>query len=291
MTDPQLWISAVQQGCFYALIALAYYLVLIGTGFFNFAVGEYAMVGGLFTAWLVTNHNVALWLAVLVAVVSTIALATATELIVVRPVQRRAGRSELPALVAVVAVLFVIQQLAGVSFGYVTLPGAALLNITAIPIGSATLTGTALLTVIVAVVSFVAVAIWIRVTRTGALLRATGDNRGAAGVLGLPVGRIRIIAFALSGLIAAAAGILFAPKAGIGNTNGLQFALEGFLALVVGGTGSVWGPLVGGLLFGVLGQFVPFYLGGPWLSYALLIVALVFFALKPEGIFVHRVRV
>ncbi|HTW98548.1 MAG TPA: branched-chain amino acid ABC transporter permease [Acidimicrobiales bacterium] len=291
MTDPTLWVSAVQEGCFYALIALAYYVVLIGTGFFNFAVGEYAMVGGLFTAWMVTNHSVALWITVPLSILVCVALAAATEFVVVRPVQRRSGLSELPALVAVVAVLFTIQQLGGVLFGYITLPGATLLDISPIKLGSASLNGTALLTYIVTGVLFVASAVWIRTSRTGRMLRAVGDNRSAAALLGLPVARVRVVAFALCGLVAAVAGILFAPQAGIGNTNGVDFALDGFLALVVGGTGSTWAPLAGGMILGGVEIFVPFYFGGPWLAYVLLIVALVFFGLRPEGIFARRVRV
>jgi branched-chain amino acid transport system permease protein len=291
MTNLQLWVSAIQEGCFYGLIALAYYVVLVGTGFFNFAVGQYAMVGGLFTAWLVSNHGVELWLAVAIACVSAIVLAAATELVVVRPVQRRSGRDELPALVAVVAVLFTIQQLAGVVFGYVTLPGPALLNIQPVTVASASISGTVLLTWIVTFVIFAIAMIWIRVTRTGRVLRAVGDNRAAASLLGLPVGRIRVIAFIVCGLVAAIAGILFAPQAGIGNTNGLDFALQGFLALIVGGIGTIWAPLIGGLILGILGEFIPFYFGGPWLAYVLLIVALVFFGARPEGIFARRVRV
>ena len=53
-----LWISALQMGCFFGLLALAYYLVLVGAGFFNFAIGPYAMVSGLFTSYLVIEEEV-----------------------------------------------------------------------------------------------------------------------------------------------------------------------------------------------------------------------------------------
>lgn len=291
MSDPQLWISAAQLGCFFGLLALAYYVVLSGTGFFNFAVGPYAMVGGLCTSWLVVDKGFALWSAVVVALVVSMVLAAATELAVVRPVQRRSGRNELPALVAVTAVLFAIEQLAGVIFGYTTLPGQELLSIQPIQLGSAVLLPEALELMIVTVVVFVGMALWVRLSRTGRLLRAVGDSRDAAALLGLPVNRIRIVAFVLSGLLAGIAGLLFAPKAGVNSNSGLDWALSGFLALVVGGTATVWAPLVGGLILGALQIFIPFYFGGPSLSYLLLILAIVFFAFRPQGIFVRRVRV
>jgi branched-chain amino acid transport system permease protein len=290
MTDPQLWLSAVEMGCFFGLLALAYYLVLSGAGFFNFAIGPYAMMAGLCTSWLVIQHGFTVWPAVAVSLAATMAVAAVTELVVVRPVQRRSRGGELPALVAVAAVLFAIQQLAGYLFGYTTLPGQPLLTIEPIEFGSTVMQPSTLLLLIVTVLVFALVALWVRFTRTGRLLRAVGDSKSAATLLGFPVNRIRLVAFLVSGLIAGVTGILFAPKAGVNSLSGLNWALSGFLALVVGGTGSVWAPLCGGLLLGAVQVFVPFYFGGQSSAYGLLVVALVFFALKPEGLFVRRVR-
>src|SRR3982074_2893502 len=96
MTDLQLWISAVQMGCFFGMLALAYYLVLVGAGFFNFAIGPYAMVGGLCTSWVVIEWGFDVWSAAAIAVVAATALAIATELFVVRPVQKRSGGGDPP---------------------------------------------------------------------------------------------------------------------------------------------------------------------------------------------------
>ena len=290
MGQLQLWLSALEMGCFFGLLALAYYLVLIGAGFFNFAIGPYAMVGGLCTSYLVLYEEMNVWAAAAVAVGTVIALAAATELVVVRPVQRRSGGGELPALVAVTAVLFAVQQLAGYLFGYTTLPGQNLLVFDPVMLGGTAAQPSTVLLIGCTVVAFAALATWIRFTRTGRLLRAVGDSAHAAGLLGLPVNRVRLIAFLLSGLLAGITGLLFAPKAGVSSLSGLSWALSGFLAMVVGGTGSVWAPLVGGLLLGVVEVFVPYYFGGQSHVYGLLLVALLFFAFKPSGLFVRRVR-
>jgi branched-chain amino acid transport system permease protein len=290
MSTPQLWVSAAEIGCFYALIALSYYLVLIGSDFFNFAIGPYAMVAGLATSWLVIEKGFGLWEAVGLSVLLTVALAVATELVVVRPVQRRSGSGELPALVAVAGVLFAIQQLAGVAFGLRTLPGQRLVTFGALTWGSATIQPNTVLLVGFTAMAFVATALWVRLSRTGRLLRAVGDSTSAARLLGLPVNRVRVVAFAVAGVLAAAAGLLFSPKAGVSSGSGLEWALHGFLALVIGGTGSVWAPLIGGLLLGGAQVFIPFYFGGAALSYVLLAVAMAFFAFKPEGLYTRRVR-
>jgi branched-chain amino acid transport system permease protein len=296
MTELQLWISAVQMGCFFGLLALAYYLVLVGAGFFNFAIGPYAMVGGLCTSWLVIEWDFDIWAAAGIAVAVATVLAVATELLVVRPVQRRSGGGsgsgggELPALVAVAAVLFAIQQGAGAVFDYVTLPGQNLLTIDPIAVGDTALQPGTILTILATVVAFVGIAGWIRYTRTGRLLRAVGDSTSAATLLGLPVARVRLVAFVVSGVIAAIAGLLFSTKAGVNSLSGLSWAVSGFLALVIGGTGNITAPLFGGLLLGIVEVFVPYYFGGQSHVYGMLIVALLFFAVKPEGLFVRRVR-
>jgi branched-chain amino acid transport system permease protein len=286
----QLWLSALEMGCFFGLLALAYYLVLVGAGFFNFAIGPYAMVGGLCTSYLVLYQDMNVWVAAAVAIGAAAALAVVTELVVVRPVQRRSGGGELPALVAVSAVLFAIQQLGGYLFGYTTLPGQNLLTFDPVTVGDTVIQSSSLVLVAFTAVAFAGLAVWIRSTRSGRLLRAVGDSTHAARLLGLPVNRVRLIAFVLSGLLAGITGLLFAPKAGVSSLSGLSWALSGFLAMVVGGTGSVWAPLFGGLLLGAVEVFVPYYFGGQSHVYGLLIVALLFFALKPSGLFVRRVR-
>jgi branched-chain amino acid transport system permease protein len=285
-----LWISAVHLGCFFGLLALAYYLVLVGAGFFNFAIGPYAMVAGLLTSYLVINSDFDVWPAVGIGVATSVVLAVATELLVVRPVQKRSGGGELPALVAVAATLFAIQQIAGDQLGYLTLPGQQLLKTDPIPIGDTQLQPGALLLMVVTAVTFAATAAWIRYTRSGRLLRAVGDSTAAAKLLGLPVNRVRLIAFVISGVIAAVAGLLFSSKAGVHNLSGLDWAVSGFLALVIGGSGSVLAPLAGGLLLGLIEVFIPYWLGGQSNVYAMLAIALLFFAVKPEGLFVKRVR-
>jgi branched-chain amino acid transport system permease protein len=290
MGELQLWVSTVEMGCFFGLIALSYLLILEGAGFFNFALGPYAMVAGLGASWLVIEKELALWPAVAAAVALVVVLAVVTELAVVRPITVRAGGGELPALVAVAAVLFAVEQGAGFVFGRRQLPGQRLVELDPWEVGDAFVQSTTLVLVAVTLVAFGAVAAWLQLGGSGRLLRAVGDNTTAAGILGLPVSRVRVTAFVTGGLIAAVAGILFAPKAGVSFESGLSWTLSGFLALVVGGTGRVWAPLVGGLVLGGVQVFVPYYFGSAAQSYAILMVGLVFFALRPQGLFTRTVR-
>lgn len=290
MSNLQLWVSALAIGCFYGLIALGYYLTLIGTGFFNFALGPYAMLMGISTSWLVVEADWSVLPAAAVSLAVTAMVAGATELFVVRPVQRRTGAGDLPALVAVAGVLFAIQQGSGVLFGYGRLPGQTVVGTGRFTIGDAVFQPWAVPLLVITLGVFVAATLWIRYTRSGRVLRAIGDNPEAASILGLPVNRVRLTAFVLSGVIAAIAGMAYAPKSGVGYASGLEWTLGGFLALVIGGTGALWAPLLGGMILGAAYVFIPYYFGGPALEYSLVVIAVIFFAFRPEGIFARMVR-
>ncbi|MCY4669904.1 MAG: branched-chain amino acid ABC transporter permease, partial [Rhodococcus sp.] len=113
MTDAQLWLAAIEIGAFFSLIALGMYLVVVGADFFNFAMGPYAMAAAMASSWVAINYGLALWIAMPLGIAVAVALSMLTEKLVVKQVQKRSGRGELPALVGVTAVLFGIQQLAG----------------------------------------------------------------------------------------------------------------------------------------------------------------------------------
>jgi branched-chain amino acid transport system permease protein len=188
-----------------------------------------------------------------------------------------------------VAILFALEQLAGTLFGRTPLPGQTWWS-ARLEVGGATISGQAILLLLITLACFAAVAVWLRSSPSGRMLRAVGDNEAAARTLGVPVNRIRLIAFLLAGLLAGIAGTVFAAKAGVAFTSGLQWTLVGFLAVIVGGLGSVWAPLVGALILAALQTWVIYNFGHAFRDYATFLVAFVFFAFRPKGIFQTRVR-
>ncbi|WP_327151888.1 branched-chain amino acid ABC transporter permease [Nocardia sp. NBC_01329] len=291
MSDPQLWLAAAEIGCFFALVALSIYLVVVGASFFNFAAGPYAMAAALLAGYAGAHWGVPILLGALLGIALAVGISLLTEIVVVRPVQRRSGGAELPALVAVTATLFAIQQLAGTILGRTPVSVANLVPVPDFRVSSVSVQGTTAIIIVVTVVVLLATVVWLRTTSTGQLLRAVGDNHEAARMIGVNVARVRLWAFGISGAVAGIAGIVFAAKSGAQFTSGLSWTLTGFLALVVGGTGKPWAPLIGGLALGWVQVFGSFYFGATGSSVAIFLVALVFFAFRPEGLFQRKVRV
>ena len=286
----QLWVSVAELGTFFALIGLSYYVVVQGAGFFNFASGPYAMFAALCTTFLANQHGLPIVASAGVGLLCAVALPVVTEVLVIRPIDRASPQDELPALIGILATLYAIQQLAGVVFGRQLQPGVALVPGTPLHVVGVELTRPSLVLILGTFLLFVVVHLWMRGSRYGRMLRAVGDSRSSARILGLPAGSVRLVAFALSGLIAGIAGILFAPKAGVSFASGLDFSFSGFLAFVIGGRGSVYAPLVGGFALALMQVMVSYFISATAVNYAMLAVAALFFAVRPSGVFARAAR-
>jgi branched-chain amino acid transport system permease protein len=121
--------------------------------------------------------------------------------------------------------------------------------------------------------------------RYGKALLAVVQNRDAARLMGIDIERVVMAAFALSGFLAGAAGILVAPLFTISSTMGTLFGIKAFAVAILGGIGSAWGVVAAGLIYGIVEALITAMLGSTYtqiVTFALVIVALV---LRPSGLF------
>ncbi|HZA14436.1 MAG TPA: branched-chain amino acid ABC transporter permease, partial [Myxococcaceae bacterium] len=123
-------------------------------------------------------------------------------------------------------------------------------------------------------------------TRFGRAMRAVSFDHRIAGLMGIPVDRVIAFTFMLGSALAAGAGILYAIKdVAVQPLMGLFVGLKAFVAAVIGGIGHVQGALVGGLLLGLVEEFVVGYTTSSWrdaVAFAILIIILL---VRPEGMF------
>jgi branched-chain amino acid transport system permease protein len=129
-------------------------------------------------------------------------------------------------------------------------------------------------------------------TKLGVAMQASSQNQLAAYYMGIPVKRVQSLIWALAGMVAAVAGILFASKGAIDPSVGL-LGIKAFAAAVIGGFGSLPGALLGGLIVGLIEPFASRYIAAGYsqiMPYLLLFLILVF---RPHGILaqVHRKKV
>jgi branched-chain amino acid transport system permease protein len=136
-----------------------------------------------------------------------------------------------------------------------------------------------------------ALTLFFQKTGTGRALRAVADDHQAAQSIGIPLNRIWVIVWSVSGLVALVAGIIWGSKLGVQFSLQLV-ALKALPVVILGGFTSVPGAIIGGLIIGLGEKVSEVYLGPllgggieNWFAYVL---ALIFLLFRPEGLFGER---
>jgi len=287
--DPSLFsqqmISGIASGSLFAILALAIVMIYRSTAVLNFAQGELAMFTT-FIAWsFMTRMD--FWPAFVLAVLVAAAMGAALERFVLRPVEQG------PALNSLIVTLGLFTIFNGLAL-YIWGPLPKGFGPFSVFKGTPFCAGDVCLgklNVGVLVVTFVimtALYLLFQRTRPGLAMRATAQNRLASQLVGIPVGRMLTIGWALSAAVGAVAGVLVAQ--GLSLTTNTMFAvlLYAFAGAVLGGLDSPVGAVLGGLAVGVIknmaSTYVPSSVGSVDVTVAFAVIVLVLM-LRPEGVF------
>jgi branched-chain amino acid transport system permease protein len=279
----QLTLGGLSVGMIYAAIGLSLVLIWRATRILNYAQGGMAM----FTTYLafeVINHTGSYWAGFAAALVAGLLLGGLIERVVIRPVE---NKPPLNAIIVTIGLLIFLEGLAGVIYGgqYRSFPAAFSIN--GLHAGSAAL-GVSANDVFVAVAVLIAallLAVLFRYTDVGLRLRAAAFSPPVSRLLGVRVGRMLTLGWALAGLIGALAGVLVSPSTFLYPNSMDAIFVLGFTAAVIGGLDSPAGAVAGGLILGVVLSYVGGYLGSdlvPLFGLAALVVVLM---IRPEGLF------
>jgi len=276
--------AGLSIGAVYALVAVGYNIVFAASGTFNFAHAQLMMVG-IFIAYagLVTLKLPLLVVFALAAVVVA-AVAAVEERVAIRPVTGTEGH-----LVTTVGMASLLDGASQLIWGNQPLQvpffGPAgvwqVLGGRVLPVE---------LLLIVAALAIAAGLVLIgRRTMLGLALLAVAEDREAAQLRGVNVRRMALGAFAFSGLLAGLLGPLIGPKTFAVATLGSALALKGFVALAIGGFGSVPGGLVGGFAVGLVEASAGRWLGSAYADLSVFAMLLLVLLVRPTGLF-GRVR-
>lgn len=124
---------------------------------------------------------------------------------------------------------------------------------------------------------------WLKFSRTGLFVRASGDNRVTAGAMGVNVDRVSATVVALGFGLAGVAGVLAGPYLTLSPAMGTEILITTFIVVVVGGLGSIGGPMIAALLIGMANALATVQLPtlAAYVPYLLMLVVLL---LRPQGI-------
>jgi branched-chain amino acid transport system permease protein len=287
----QLLVSGLANGCIYGLIALGFVLIYKATEAINFAQGDMMMLGAFITLGL-TNSNymdLPFWMSVPIALLLMGVFGYLLDLLVVR---RMFGESQIAVVILTIALGFVMRFAAGTIFGHepqsLETPYAG----KDISYGGVVLGVDEAVVIVATVALTVVLYLFFNRTKLGVAMQASSQNQLAAYYMGIPVRRVQSMIWALAGVTATIAGVLYASKGSIDPSAGL-LGIKAFAAAVIGGMGSLPGALLGGIAVGVIEPFASRYVAAGYSQiapYLLLFLVLVF---RPHGILaqVHRKKV
>ncbi|CAB3677842.1 High-affinity branched-chain amino acid transport system permease protein LivH [Achromobacter deleyi] len=283
-----LWMSAIVSGLglgsMYGLMALGFYLTYAVSGTVNFAQGSSMMLGAVLTYTFAQTLGWPLAAALPPALALCALYGLVVERLAVRPFASRGSNAW---LMSTVALGIVLDNVVMFTFGKEprSLPSPlaqAPLEIGGLGLGVYPLQ---LLIPLIGLALAAALHTLSRRTRWGVALLAVVQNPNAARLMGIPVRRAIMAAFAVSTLFAGIAGALVAPLFNVQADMGTLFGLKAFVVAILGGITSAWGVMLAGLLFGVVEALITVTLGSGYtqiISFALVIVML---AARPDGLF------
>ena len=300
-------LGGLMSGVLYSLVALGFVLIFKASGVFNFAQGAMVLFAALAMArlaeWIpqltgIDSRLVSNMLAFLIAMALMVGFAWLVERMVLRHLVNQEG---VVLLMATLGITYFIDGVGQTVWGSdiyeinLGMPKTPTMILDGLFQGGILINQEDLVAALVAGLLVLALAVFFQKTATGRALRAVADDHQAAQSIGIPLNTIWVIVWAVAGIVALVAGMIWGSKLGVQFSLSL-IALKALPVVILGGLTSVPGAILGGLIIGVGEKFAEVFLGPVlvkafdlagggienWFAYVL---ALAFLLVRPEGLF------
>jgi branched-chain amino acid transport system permease protein len=271
-------------GAIYSLAALGVSLVVGIMNVINFAHGELYILAGYFSYILADTLGMHFVLAMVLAVALVFLFGIFVEYTLIRPTYG----NDMYSLILTFILSIVLQNAYLLIFGpYPNKPpgwvGGATHVFGAFYYGNQRLAALAAGAVVIAFVFVLVKKTWF-----GRIIRATSQDREMAELNGVNTTRLNMLSFGLGCALAAAAGVILAPVFPVTPTAGVPVALTAFVVVVLGGMGSLWGCVVGGLILGLVENLGAAYISTGYKHVFNFIILILVLLVRPAGLFGRR---
>lgn len=268
-------------GAFYAVVAIGLSLIMNLTGVINMAHGSYLTLAG-YLAFTAVSAGLGFWWALALAPLLTVIVGIAMERTLIRPLY---GRDPVYSLLLTFGISLIAEEVFRLVWGLNGVPfspppqlqGPVFLGFTYFPAFRLFIAG-ALLVIIVAL------AIFLNLTRYGLRLRAAVQDREMIAALGTNTQVLYMVNFGLGILVAGIAGVLAAGLYGLSPQSGNALLMPAFVTVIIGGMGSLYGAVIGGVLIGLTISITTIYIPAAS-EIAMYVLMAVVILVRPRGLF------
>jgi branched-chain amino acid transport system permease protein len=274
-------VNGLTLGAVYTLLALSFSLVMGILGILNLAIAELFMFGGLIGFTLI-EAGYPVPAAIAAGMAAGAFFAIVIEKLAYQPLR---NAPVVTPMLSTLGFSIILQNIAVNYWGSdpVQLPPGFLDQ--RIALGPIQIGGTQILVLAVTVVMVCLLALLVRYTQMGRALRAVAESPEIARTLGVSAGRLTLIAFVLSGLMAGVAGVLIGMHySAITPYTGADAGLKAIAVMVVGGVTNIWGALLAGPLIGIAEVMTVAYGGSQLRDFIVYGIMILILVIRPQGL-------
>ncbi|MDE3076830.1 MAG: branched-chain amino acid ABC transporter permease [Chloroflexota bacterium] len=281
-------VNGVTLGAVYALVAIGLTLIFGIVRLVNFAHGEFLMVGAYILFFAYAQAKLPYGLVIVLCVLGMAVFGALFHKIVFEPVMNRPWYVQ---LVATLAGSVILVNAAIIAFGGTQRGAPTTLADQTLILGATRISYQRVLTLLVTLLAFVLLNLFIQRTETGRTMRAVSQNREAAQVLGVDIGRVALVTFSLSAAMAGLAAALIAPLQTISPTMGALLTLKAFAIVVIGGMGKVMGAIYAAFLVGLVEALATVYVSSAYKDAVVFLMMIAVLLWRPRGLFGQKVGI
>ena len=277
----QFVLSGVTVGAAYGLVALGFSIIYNASHVINFAQGEFVMLGGMSTVFLMAA-GLPMPVAAVLAVIVTVAVGLLFEKLAIEPAR---GAGVVPLIIITIGASIFLRGVAQVAMDRQFHAMPPFTGDDPIVIAGATILPQSLW--VLGGMAVMGLMLWYFFARTrfGKAMLATAYNPLAARLIGVNTRLVLLCSFGLSALLGSVAGILLAPITLTSYDVGIMLGLKGFSAAVLGGMGSGAGAVIGGLVVGIAEAMGAGYISSEYKDAIAFVIILLVLFFMPSGLF------
>ncbi|MDS1139583.1 branched-chain amino acid ABC transporter permease [Pusillimonas sp. SM2304] len=278
----QLIVSGILLGIIYALVSVGLTLIFGVSRVKNFAHGDFVMLGMYGAYVLNTTWDIDPYIGILIVAPVMFAFGWFIARLLIKPI---IGAPQVAQIFATLGLGLVLQNIALFVFGADFRSATSVASGHIVRIGGVSLPLASLIASVVALVVILGLYLFLRRSYLGKAMRAVAQDRRAAALMSINVSRIDFLTFGLGAACAGIAGALLVPLMPVYPTVGFNLVLIAFVVVILGGLGSLWGALVGGIAIGLIENLSAFFIGSEMRQVAYFVVFLIVLLVRPAGLF------